>query len=113
MIFEVRDYHYRHDIFDAYKDWAKEAVPILRRHLDVVGFWIDEGQIDPEIEGTDPINSPIGSANVTWVIRWKDKAARDAGMERLFSGEEWQALWARHPDPNGYLQSSARFMEEI
>ena len=113
MIFEVRDYHYRRDIFDAYKDWAKEAVPMLRQHLDVVGFWIDEGQVDPEIEGTDPINSPIGSANVTWVIRWEDKAARDAGMERLFSGEEWQALWARHPDPNGYLQASARFIEEI
>ena len=113
MVLEVRDYHYRRDIFDAYKDWAKEATHVLRRHLDVVGFWFDEGQIDPEIEGTDPINSPIGSANVTWVIRWENKAVRDARMERVFSGQEWQALWSRHPDPNSYPQASARFMEEI
>ena len=113
MIFEVRDYHFRRDIFDAYKDWATEAAQMLRQHLDVVGFWIDEGRIEPEIEGTDPIDSPIGSANVTWIIRWENKTVRDAEMERVFSGEEWQALWARHPDANGYLQASARFMAEL
>ncbi len=85
---------------------------MLRKELDVIGFWIDEGEFE-EIEGTDPINSPIGSANVTWIIRWEDKATRDARMEEVFSGEEWQTLWAHHPDPNGYLQSSARFMKQM
>ena len=113
MIFEVRDYHFRHDIFDAYKRWAEDATKVLRKELDVVGFWIDEGEIEPEIEGTDPINSPIGSANVTWIIRWEDKATRDARMEEVFSGKEWQTLGAHHPDPNGYLQSSARFMKQM
>ena len=113
MIFEVRDYHYRRDIFGAYKEWAMEATQVLSHHLDVVGFWIDEGELDPEIEGTDPIDSAIGSANVTWIIRWQDKATRDARMDEVFSGEDWRTIWARHPDPNGYLQSSARFMKAV
>ena len=44
MIFEVRDYHFRHDIFDAYKKWAEDATKVLRKELDVVGLWIDEDE---------------------------------------------------------------------
>ena len=113
MIYEVRDYHYRPDIFAAYKKWATEAVVVLRRHLDVVGFWIDEGDSAPEITGTKPINSPIGSANVTWIIRWDSKAARDEAMKQVFASKDWEDVWSRHPDPNGYLQLSARFMKAM
>jgi hypothetical protein len=109
MIFEIRDYHYSRDIFIAYRAWAEEAVPVLRSKLDVLGFWIDDGT-PPEITGTRPIDSPIGSANITWIIRWDSKAARDAGFKAAIESEEWKAVWARHPDPNGYLQMSARFM---
>lgn len=113
MLYEVRDYHYRRDLFDAYEKWATEAVVVLRRRLDVVGFWIDEGATAPEITGTNPIASPIGSANVTWIIRWESKAARDEAMKRVFAGDDWQEVWSRHPDPNGYLQLSARFMRAM
>lgn len=113
MIYEIRDYHYRPDIFDAYRKWATDAVVVLRHRLDVVGFWIDDGANAPEITGTSPIASPIGSANVTWIIRWESKAARDVAMKSAFAGEDWAAVWSRHPDPNGYLQMSARFMSAM
>lgn len=112
MIYEIRDYHYRRDIFDAYRAWAETAVPVLRSKMDVLGFWIDAG-VDPEITGTQPIDSPIGAANVTWIIRWESKAARDAGLKAAIESEEWQAVWQKHPDPDGYLQMSARFMDEL
>jgi hypothetical protein len=109
MIYEIRDYHYRPDIFDAYRAWAEQAVLVLRSKMDVLGFWIDAGA-PPEITGTHPIESPIGSANVTWIIRWDSKEARDAGFKAAIESEEWKAVWRHHPDPNGYLQMSARFM---
>lgn len=112
-MFEIRDYHYRRDLFDEYKKWAEVAVVVLRDKLDVVGFWIDEGEIEPEIAGSAPIDSPIGTANVTWIIRWDSKEARDTIMQSAFSGEAWDAVMAKHPDPNGYLQVSSRFMEEM
>ena len=109
MIYEIRDYHYRPDIFDAYRAWAEQAVPVLRSKMDVMGFWIDAGS-PPEITGARPFDSPIGSANVTWIIRWDSKEARDAGFKAAIESDEWKAVWRRHPDPNGYLQMSARFM---
>jgi hypothetical protein len=112
-MYEIRDYHYRPDLIEGYKKWAEAAVVVLRDKLDVVGFWIDEGDIEPEISGSNTIDSPIGSANVTWIIRWASKEARDATMQTAFSGEAWDAVMAKHPDPNGYLQISSRFMEEI
>ena len=113
MIYEVRDYHIRPDILDAYKAWGEEAVPVLRQLFDVVGFWVDEGTAQPEIGGTDPIGAPIGEANVTWIIRWPDKATRDAEIERAFASEAWQDVWSRHPDPNGYQQATSRFMSGV
>jgi hypothetical protein len=113
VIYEIRDYHYRPDLFDAYRKWATDAVVVLRRRFDVVGFWIDEGLAAPEISGSRPIDSPIGSANVTWILRWESKAARDLARKDVFGGPDWQAVWARHPDPNGYLQMSARFMSAM
>jgi len=113
VLYEIRDYHYRPDLIEAYKKWALGATVVLRRNLDVVGFWVDEGEHKPEITGSTPIDSPIGSANVTWIIRWDSKAARDAAMKTVFSAPDWQAVWARHPDPNGYRQISARFMTAL
>jgi hypothetical protein len=34
-------------------------------------------------------------------------------METAFVGDAWDAVMARHPDPDGYLQVSSRFMEEV
>lgn len=112
MIYEIRDYHYRRDIFDDYRAWAEKAVPVLREKLDVLGFWIDAG-LAPEITGGQAFESPIGAANVTWVIRWESKAARDVGLKAAIESDEWQAVWREHPDPEGYLQMSARFMDAM
>ncbi len=113
MIFEIRDYHYRPEIIGQYKQWAAEAVLVLRDKLDVVGFWIDEAKFDPEISGSAPFKSPIGMANVTWIIRWDSKEARDAAMRTAFAGAAWDAVMAKHPDPSGYLQIASRFMEAM
>ena len=112
-MFEIRNYHYNPEKFDAYKEWAiKDAVPFLKANLDIVGFWIDNG-IEAELLGSAPNANKHGSANVTWVIRWDSKEARDQGHQEVFQGEGWQAVWARHPDANGYLQMEAKFAEEL
>ena len=81
-MFEIRNYHYDPTKFEAYKEWAiNDAVPYLKANLDIVGFWIDNG-IEPELLGADPDANKHGSANVTWVIRWDSKEARDQGHQR-------------------------------
>ena len=112
MIYEIRDYHYRTDIFEEYRAWAEEAVPVLKSLMDIVGFWIDVGQ-PPEVRGTDPVDTPIGHANVTWVIRWNSREERDEQFPKAIASDEWQAVWAKHPDPNGYRQMLARFFEAM
>jgi hypothetical protein len=113
MIYEVRDYHFRPDLLEAYKAWAEKAVPVLSAQMDVVGFWIDDTGHAPEIKGSDPINAPIGEANVCWVIRWADKATRDAGLAEVFASAAWKDVWSQHPDPMGCRQASSRFMSAI
>lgn len=112
MIYEVRDYHYRKDLFKEYKAWAEKAVPVLKKHLDVVGFWIDTGDA-PEVRGTNPVDMPIGYANVTWIIRWENREVRDAQLPKALGHPEWRAVWKEHPDPGGYKQLLSRFMEEM
>jgi hypothetical protein len=56
MIYEIRNYHFRPELIDAYKAWAKaEAIPYLssqfeERGGDVLGFWINSDDA-PEVEG--------------------------------------------------------------
>lgn len=112
MIFEIRDYHYRPDLFDAYKAWAEKAVPVLRAELDLVGFWIDRGT-PPEIQGAAPVESPIGQANITWILRWESQEARAERFGKLFQSDAWKSIWSEHPDPDGYVQTTARFMDAM
>jgi hypothetical protein len=112
MIYEVRDYHYRRDLFDAYKAWAEEAVPVLKSQLDLVGFWLDAG-VEPEVNGTDPMDPALGQANVTWIIRWESREQRDQRFPEVIASEEWKSVWSKHPDPEGYRQMLGRFMESI
>ena len=113
MIYEIRDYHYQPKLLDAYRKWAEDAVPVLRDKLDLVGFWIDPGAHPPELNGSDPEEPGIGWANVTWIIRWESKSARDEAFPKVFASDEWKAVWSRHPDPNGYVQTLGRFMEAM
>ena len=113
MFVEIRNYHYDPAKFEAYREWAlADAVPFLKANLDLVGFWIDNGD-EPEITGREPMKLELGSANVTWMIRWESMAKRIEGHKKVFQGEGWREVWAKHPDPNGYLQLEARFAEEV
>lgn len=111
MIYEIRNYHYEPSKFAAYKEWAiNHALPYLREHLDVVGFWLDCG-LEAEIDGSAPLGVP--SANVTWIIRWDSMDQRAEGHVKVFGGEGWQAVKAQHPDMDGYIQIEVKFAEGI
>ena len=113
MLYEIRNYHYDPAQFAEYRKWAiEEAVPFLKANLDVVEFWVDSGD-KPEISGGARMELPLGSANVTWVIRWHDMEDRKAGHARVFKGEGWKKVWSHHPDPGGYLQMEAKFAEAL
>ena len=62
------------------------------------------------VPDSSPAESPIGHANVVWIIRWQSRQARDADLPRAFASDEWKAVLAEHPDRGGYLQSTSRFM---
>ena len=112
-MFEIRNYHYDPTKFDAYRQWAEdEAVPFLKANLDIIGFWIDNG-LAAEYRGTDPMELKHGAANITWIIRWESKAQRDERFPEVIASDEWQAVWAKHPDPNGYQQMLGRFLEAM
>jgi hypothetical protein len=69
------------DLIDAYKAWAKnEAIPHLASQLDVLGFWINSKDA-PEVNGAP--QDHLGTANVTWIIRWRDLAQRNEVLPRI------------------------------
>jgi len=110
---EIRDYTIEPQWWDAYKKWLiEDAAPCLKRKFDIIDFWIS-GDVEAEVSGSDPKPSPHGQPQVCWIIRWANKAARDAGFAGLMKDEEWQAVWAKHPNPNAYLQMNGRFMESV
>lgn len=109
-IVEIRDYTIEPEHFQAYRNWATEfAAPWLRANLDLIDFWMDVG-LEAEVSGSNPRVSENGQPNVTWIIRWASKAERDANFRKTMGREEWKAIWALHPCPNGYLQMNARFL---
>ncbi len=111
-IFEIRDYTINQADYPAYKTWAEDlAGPWLKANLNVLEFWLDAG-IDAEVGGTDPKVSPHGQANVCWIIRWESMDERKANSSWT-SSPEWQAIWAKHPNPNAYLHMNARFMTAV
>jgi hypothetical protein len=76
-IYEIRDYTIDPVWFDRYVAWARnDAAPWLAANLDVVGFWVLGGE-PPVVGGSNPVVSPNGQPNVTWILRWPDRATRD------------------------------------
>jgi len=112
MIFEIRNYHFNPDLLEAYKAWAKaEAIPHLAQKMDVVGFWINTHDA-PEING-EPQDT-LGSANVTWIIRWRDLAHRNDVMPRALSSPAWQDIFSRVPGGiASYRRIEAKFAEAL
>lgn len=111
-VFEIRNYNFEPSLIAEYEAWARDdALPYIRKNLDVVGFWVYAG-IDPELNGA-PLDE-LGSANVTWIIRWNSKAERDEKMKEVFSGPVWDEIFAKVPGGGkSYLRAEARFFKEL
>lgn len=110
-IYEIRNYHFDPTLSGEYRTWARElATPHLRAHFDVVGFWVNT-DIPPEISGK-PLGE-LGSANVTWIIRWESKEQRDEQSDAVYSSPEWQEIFAKVPGGRAsYLRIEAKFFQE-
>ena len=108
-IYEVRSYHIDPERLDEYREWISEdGLAYLRRELDVVGFWIDEG-IEPEVRGETL--DPMGPPNVTWIIRWPSKTDRDERLPQILGTPEWQEVFSRLPGGGAnYLRVESRFL---
>lgn len=114
MLTEIRNYHFDATHFDAYRIWAAEkAVPYLKSRMDVVGFWVSDGS-DPEYGGLKKARGAAEPPNITWVIRWPDRATRDAAWKELRASAEWKAILADVPGGwRSYIRTEARFANEI
>jgi len=110
VIYEIRNYHFDPARFDEYKAWAQEkALPYLSKELDLLGFWVGD---DAEVTGA--AMDDMGSANITWIIRWPDRATRDAEFERIFTGEDWGEIFKDVPGGlESYKRMEAKFTENM
>ena len=110
MIYEIRNYHFEPALFEDYKTWIKErAGEYLARELDLVGFWAGD---DNEVTGADM--DELGSANITWILRWPDRATRDEKMGTVFSSEEWGKIFEHVPGGiDSYKRMEAKFTESL
>ncbi len=112
MLYEIRSYQFEPTLFDEYKSWVQtRALPWITRQLDLVGFWTNV----PERVEIDmvPTDEPA-AANITWIIRWPDKATRDVEFERIFGSDEWAEIFEDVPGGFGsYLRTEAKFAEQL
>ena len=110
-IYEIRDYTIEREWFQAYNVWDKNiAAPWLKENLEVIDFWMDGGE-PPEISGSNPIVSPNGQPNVTWIIKWASREIREKKFSKTMSSDGWKEIWAKHPNESAYLHLNVRFME--
>ncbi len=94
-LYEIRNYHIEPAQLENYKTWiSTHGLPHIRQHMNVVGFWV-KGDDDEEISGA-PMDE-MGSANVTWVIKWASKKKRDEVMGSVFGTSQWQDIFAQFP----------------
>ena len=112
MIYEIRNYHFDPALFDDYQAWAeKEAIPFLAQKMEVLGFWVNTSD-DPEVLGA-PLDE-LGSANVTWIIRWRDLAHRNDVEPALFKSPEWAEIFSRVPGGmDSYKRIEAKFTKSL
>ena len=111
MIYEIRNYHYEPSLMAEYKAWAKDtAVPFLKEKLDLVGFWVN---IDEPAQVNGKALDELGSATVTWIIRWPDMATRNESMGKIFTNEAWDEVMKTNPGAEHYHRIEAKFAEEL
>ena len=112
MIYEVRNYHFDPSLFDEYKAWVRDrAGDYLKREFDLVGFWVNT-DIPTEING-EALDS-LGSANVTWIIRWQDIGQRNEVLPKVLSTKEWREIFSSVPGGrDSYHRRESKFMEMV
>jgi hypothetical protein len=112
MMYEIRNYHFKPELLGEYKTWARtKAIPHLSKQLDVLGFWAN-GDDAPEVNGAP--QDKLGSANITWIIRWRDLAQRNEVLPRVLGSPEWEAIFADVPGGRaGYLRIENKFAESL
>ena len=113
-MFEIRNYHFEPTKFEEYKKWAETlAVPYIKGKMQVVGFWVNN-EMAPIYGGSLTQDKNVRPANITWIIRWQDRAQRDEAWEELHSDPAWQAIMSRVPGGReSYLRTEVKFVEEI
>jgi len=111
MIYEIRNYHFEPSLLDKYEDWVtKHALPYMRKHIDLVGFWMN---IDAPPDVTGKRLDDLGSATVTWIIRWDDLDTRNRGMGETFGSDEWGDIMKAHPGREHYHRIEAKFAKAL
>ena len=111
MIYEIRNYHYEPSLMKEYTAWARDAaLPFLRDKLDLVGFWVNTDEA-AQIVGKEL--DDLGSATVTWIIRWADMETRNEQMGKIFATEKWAEIMQTNPGPEHYHRIEAKFAEEL
>ena len=111
MIYEIRNYHYEPSAIAAYRTWATDiALPYIREHLDLVGFWVNLDE-PPEVNGKP--QDDLGCATVTWILRWDDIETRHSVMRRIFATDEWRSIMGRNPGIENYHRTEAKFAEQL
>jgi len=112
MLYEIRNYHFDPDQFTAYKKWAREqALPYIDKTLELVGFWATTEE-DSEVTGVEM--DQLGSANITWILKWPDKATRDADFAKAFGSDEWRKIFDQVPGGlQSYRRMEAKFTESL
>jgi len=113
MIFEIRDYTIEDEWFDDYVLWAeKYFIPFVTKRINVIDFWVNTG-IEAEIDGSNPIITPNGQPNISWIARYKNKNERDEFYNSLKSDKEWGNIWDKHPKKNSYIHENSRFFKSL
>lgn len=110
MIYEIRSYHFNPALLGEYKEWVQKGpLSYLKKNLDIVGFWVGK-DIDSEVLGSSL--DELGSANVVWIIRWKDMDKRNSLIPKILESTEWERLFAKVPGgEDSYFRVELKFME--
>ena len=99
-IYEIRDYTIEEEFFDAYVYWAENHfMPYGNERIEIIDFWVSRGK-EAIVEGTNPIVSPNGQPNVTWVAKYKSREERDAFFNSLDTDPEWERVCLLYTSPS-------------
>ncbi len=85
----------------------------MKKKMDIVGFWVADDD-PPQFGGSLAQNAGATFANITWIIRWDDRAQRDRVWEETRSDPEWIEILSKVPGGRkSYLKTEAKFASEI